>query len=596
MNPVANRKVKKNRSMGKTIVQAMVPMLILVPVLIGLMFQSMAQAREIVYKYIEDTVRLRAEQMGAGILKMNNEMISSLGDYPDLITMPENVTPRDSTYYPILFRIMERNRNLKIRYPEAFSFYVYVEKPDILIGDKGVYYRTSDAKGLYRALLEKFRENHSDQTAKTEWMLFTDGNTNYLCSRYYGAGIVQGSIIQLDSLFETIRINSLGYQGIPFLLLPNVKEEEVKSEQIILAHMSDRNQYDFQLLLDQGAEKLKSIPFSGIRNSSLYMIITRDSSVLDQLFTLQLALTITTTAIGLCFLIGIGLYYKKILLPMKQFVAGLKNIGEEQWIHSFEGNDILELEMASKEFKSLLRKIKKLRIQVYEKELERQQVELEKQKIELEYVQEQLKPHFYLNCLNLINTMASAHGEEEIVHITEKMSLCMRYVIKDSFEMSLLAKELDFVKSYVEIQRLRYGEKAFRFELFLDEGMDKMEIPSLLLQTFVENAISHGITLEKEIEITLYAVMERVEDKERAYICISDTGKGFSEETLKAIEENRPIYYGERKHIGIQNAIKRLQVIYGTEAQIRLSNMAEKKGAVVELFLPVKKVTDVKND
>lgn len=267
---------------------------------------------------------------------------------------------------------------------------------------------------------------------------------------------------------------------------------------------------------------------------------------------------------------------------MKQFVNSLKNTEEEQWINENGSNNILELEMASKEFKGLLRKIKSLKIDIYEKELARQ-------KTELEAMQVQIRPHFYLNCLSLIHGMADVAKEEKIVHITEMLSNYMRYVMSDTFEPRSLKEEIAFIRNYVEIQQIRYGKEAFSFEVIMEDTIDTYLVPTLIIHNFVENAITHAVSLDNHVEITLYIVNENYEDGEYLYICISDTGTGFPPDILEAIEQDTPIYYNDRKHIGIQNSLKRLKLIYGEKAKINFSNMDEGYGAVVEITIPVQK-------
>ena len=245
-------------------------------------------------------------------------------------------------------------------------------------------------------------------------------------------------------------------------------------------------------------------------------------------------------------------------------------------------NNILELEMASKEFKGLLRKIKALKIDIYEKELARQ-------KTELEAMQMQIKPHFYLNCLSLIHGMADVAKQEKIVYITEILSNYMRYVMRDAFEPRQLKEEIEFIQNYVEIQQIRYGKEAFSFEVIMDSNMEEYLVPTLIIHNFVENAITHAVSLDNHVEITLYIVNENYEDGEYLYICVSDTGKGFPPDILEAIEQDKPIYYNDRKHIGIQNSLKRLKLIYGEKAKINFSNMDEGYGAVVEITIPVQK-------
>ena len=78
---------------------------------------------------------------------------------------------------------------------------------------------------------------------------------------------------------------------------------------------------------------------------------------------------------------------------------------------------------------------------------------------------------------------------------------------------------------------------------------------------------------------------EKHNDAECLYICVSDNGKGFSEEVLEKIENNGEIYYNDRRHVGLQNIKKRLNLIYGEQAEFHLSNMDENFGAISEVWI-----------
>lgn len=197
----------------------------------------------------------------------------------------------------------------------------------------------------------------------------------------------------------------------------------------------------------------------------------------------------------------------KVLEPIKAFADDLENADGEVILHENGENKLVELEVVSGRFKELLRKIQMLKIQIYEKEL------LEKE-TELEYMQEQIKPHFFLNCLSLIHGMADVKKEYQIVHITEVLSEYMRYIFKENGRMRSLSEEMKHVSDYVEIQKIRYGDDSFQFEAISDGVGKDVKIPALILQMLVENAIVHGVTLDGGIEISLYITKECYKEKE----------------------------------------------------------------------------------
>ena len=580
---MAEKNEKKHKSMGKLTIQVMIPVIILFLGILVVMFQSMFEARQLVYRYIEDTARLYVEQINTDITKINYEIVTLTSKKGEANNIPAGVRPEDSQYYPILNELVEQNRNLKIRYKEPCCFFVYLEEADLFISDSGSVFKDSQKQGLSNVLMEELRMRKGERTPYSQWYFVNDGEQDYVFSRFSKNGMTMGCAIRLEELFNTLHINSLGYEGIPYIL---------DKDGTIFVSSRDRDKIDPETLKRIAGKRagifsesvIYSFPISGIigETRAFHIMISPSGGILEKIMRLQGFLAFLSIGIIVGCALVIRVYYQSVLRPMKQFVNSLKNTEEEQWINENGNNNILELEMASKEFKGLLRKIKALKIDIYEKELARQ-------KTELEAMQMQIKPHFYLNCLSLIHGMADVAKQEKIVYITEILSNYMRYVMRDAFEPRQLKEEIEFIQNYVEIQQIRYGKEAFSFEVIMDSNMEEYLVPTLIIHNFVENAITHAVSLDNHVEITLYIVNENYEDGEYLYICVSDTGKGFPPDILEAIEQDKPIYYNDRKHIGIQNSLKRLKIMYGDKAKINFTNMDEGYGAVVEITIPVKK-------
>lgn len=547
--------------MGKLTIQVMIPVIILFLGILVVMFQSMFEARQLVYRYIEDTARLYVEQINTDITKINYEIVTLTSKKGEANNIPAGVRPEDSQYYPILNELVEQNRNLKIRYKEPCCFFVYLEEADLFISDSGSVFKDSQKQGLSNVLMEELRMRKGERTPYSQWYFVNDGEQDYVFSRFSKNGMTMGCAIRLEELFNTLHINSLGYEGIPYIL---------DKDGTIFVSSRDRDKIDPETLKRIAGKRagifsesvIYSFPISGIigETRAFHIMISPSGGILEKIMRLQVILVFLSIGIIVGCALVIRVYYQSVLRPMKQFVNSLKNTEEEQWINENGNNNILELEMASKEFKGLLRKIKALKIDIYEKELARQ-------KTELEAMQMQIKPHFYLNCLSLIHGMADVAKQEKIVYITEILSNYMRYVMRDAFEPRQLKEEIEFIQNYVEIQQIRYGKEAFSFEVIMDSNMEEYLVPTLIIHNFVENAITHAVSLDNHVEITLYIVNENYEDGEYLYICVSDTGKGFPPDILEAIEQDKPIYYNDRKHIGIQNSLKRLKIMYGDKAK-----------------------------
>lgn len=574
---------KKNLSLGRLTLRVMIPALVLLTGIILVMFRSIFDARSLVYKYIEDTAGLYVEKINTDIVQINYEVISLLKQNEKEWREMTDIRPDHGRNFEKVSAVQEQLRNLKIRYKEASCFYLYLDGEDVTILDSGTLFPTSILEGRNLALTESLREGRGEDTPYSQWSFIHDGVEDYVYSRYSKNGITMGCVIHMETLFSMLHVNSLGYEGIPYIL-----DEEGRL--IISGEDKDKVTFDEagEMVLPRtehfSKRKVYSFPITGLIGGSrrFYILVAPNGGILERIMSLQAALAILTAGIILGSALLVRAYYNRLLLPMKQFVGSLKNTEEEQWINENGDNNILELEMASKEFKGLLRKIKALKIDIYEKELE-------KQKTELETMQMQIRPHFYLNCLNLIHGMADMGQRQEIIGLTKMLSDYMRYVMRDAHAMTTLEDEVGFVRNYVQIQQIRYGKEAFSFEVIMDQGMEEYKVPAMLIHNFVENAVVHTVSLDSYVEITLYVVLERYEDGKYLYLCISDTGGGFPEKILEAARSEKPVYYDGRKHIGISNSVKRLRLLYGERAKISFSNMDEGYGAVVEVRIPAQK-------
>ncbi len=574
---------KKNLSLGRLTLRVMIPALVLLTGIILVMFRSIFDARSLVYKYIEDTAGLYVEKINTDIVQINYEVISLLKQNEKEWREMTDIRPDHGRNFEKVSAVQEQLRNLKIRYKEASCFYLYLDGEDVTILDSGTLFPTSILEGRNLALTESLREGRGEDTPYSQWSFIHDGMEDYVYSRYSKNGIAMGCVIRMETLFSMLHVNSLGYEGIPYIL-------DEKGRLIISGEDKDKVTFDEagEMVLPRSEHfskrKVYSFPITGLIGGSrrFYILVAPNGGILERIMSLQAVLVILTAGIILGSALLVRAYYNRLLLPMKQFVGSLKNTEEEQWINENGDNNILELEMASKEFKGLLRKIKALKIDIYEKELE-------KQKTELETMQMQIRPHFYLNCLNLIHGMADMGQRQEIIGLTKMLSDYMRYVMRDAHAMTTLEDEVGFVRNYVQIQQIRYGKEAFSFEVIMDQGMEEYKVPAMLIHNFVENAVVHTVSLDSYVEITLYVVLERYEDGKYLYLCISDTGGGFPEKILEAARSEKPVYYDGRKHIGISNSVKRLRLLYGERAKISFSNMDEGYGAVVEVRIPAQK-------
>lgn len=201
---------------------------------------------------------------------------------------------------------------------------------------------------------------------------------------------------------------------------------------------------------------------------------------------------------------------------------------------------------------------------------ERKNKELEKEKLqtELAFLKNQVSPHFFMNTLNNIHALIDINSEDAKESVI-KLSKLMRYLLYDSEEgKTTLAKEIEFIKSYVDLMKLRFTSKV-AVKLSFSETLPNLEIPPMLFTSLLENAFKHGISYQKEsfIELAMNA------DKEFLYFRIKNSKK----DGVNGLDEPGGI--------GLENLKKRLQLIYPNTYS--LNQKEDKETYEINIKLPI---------
>jgi len=210
--------------------------------------------------------------------------------------------------------------------------------------------------------------------------------------------------------------------------------------------------------------------------------------------------------------------------------------------------------------------------------------EQEKRKMELELLLSQLNPHFVYNTLNAVIYMAQKHNNEDITKMVGAFIRILKDAAKIGEGQSLipLSDEIGILRDYVSIQSFRYAD-MFEVIWDIDEQALQCPVPRNLLQPLVENAIFHGICPKDMKGIIRISAKE---NKGRLELVIEDDGDGIEQDRLETIWETRE----ERKspglrHIGLSNTRKRLEHLYGAQAELRVESEPG-KGTMVTIGIP----------
>ncbi|MGB3150290.1 MAG: histidine kinase [Maribacter sp.] len=211
-----------------------------------------------------------------------------------------------------------------------------------------------------------------------------------------------------------------------------------------------------------------------------------------------------------------------------------------------------------------------------------QQQKLANNLLALKSLRSQMNPHFIFNALNSVNNFIAKSDERSANRYLSEFSTLMRSVLENSEEDFIpLEKELELLALYVKLEHSRFPEK-FDYEINIDEGFDvkSFQIPPMLLQPYIENAIWHGLRYKEEkgfLEIRVKA-----KDKDEVQISISDDGIGRTKSaTLKTQNQKR------QKSKGMGNIKQRVAILndmYNDKVDVNITDLKNDGSGTVVIF------------
>jgi sensor histidine kinase YesM len=204
---------------------------------------------------------------------------------------------------------------------------------------------------------------------------------------------------------------------------------------------------------------------------------------------------------------------------------------------------------------------------------EREAAELEAQlrEAQLGALRMQLQPHFLFNSLNAVMALVRDHETERAVRALSLLSDVLRATINsgDVHETSL-ASEIDFVTRYLSIEQVRFGDRL-RIVIDVPQELNDARVPVFILQPFVENALKHGVLRAREgNEIAIVARAEAAS----LVLTVRDDGSGL------------PPAGGPTPGVGISNARRRLERMYGSAARLAVHDAPDAPGVEVVITVP----------
>ncbi len=428
------------------------------------------------------------------------------------------------------------------------TFLLETDSTDYFINVSNLYIPYEDYL-LLKSNLKSLRSDISDR----KWKNVTTKNSEYLVKSVHYEGKIIYAVISSEDILKPLRKLNIGNNGKLSLKEPN----NIPSENYLIHAQNEKTHlpFDIYVLVDY-AEVFRNITLLEVFLSAVPIIITILSII-------------------------IILYIRQWMIkPITRLTERLSQLGDSiPPSEFFISEGILEIDKANDKLNKVIFDMQELKIREYHSQLELK-------KIELNYLKNQIRPHFYLNMLSMIHSMLQTKNYKEIEELTILTSNYLRHLFMANQDFSELKDEVQHIKDYLEIQRIRYGNSIY-FSLDYNSDLQNTLVPSLLLQTFIENTIKHGFSFQDLFTILLSIKKVKTENSDYIQICIEDNGPGFSEEILSKLNQKQSLITEDGHHIGITNTIERLNLLYPNDYTITFENN-EEGGAKILLLIPYK--------
>ena len=241
--------------------------------------------------------------------------------------------------------------------------------------------------------------------------------------------------------------------------------------------------------------------------------------------------------------------------PIQALVENTRRLAEGDFDALMEDAGENEVTILNKSFNRMAAKLQRLMEKVEEDTRTQEQ-------LELRLLQEQINPHFLFNTLNSIKWMSVVSGTDHITTTITSLGRLLEISMNKVNDVLPLGEELENIRSYIQIQQVRYPG---RFDVFyhIDDSLLDCRTLKLILQPLVENSILHNIEHRDYLSIDISGKLS----EDLIILCVKDNGTGMTKEQMEQIL--KPKTHAEKGYVfsglGVCNVEERIRLAYGPD-------------------------------
>ncbi|WP_342480221.1 histidine kinase [Paenibacillus sp. FSL L8-0340] len=246
--------------------------------------------------------------------------------------------------------------------------------------------------------------------------------------------------------------------------------------------------------------------------------------------------------------------YVQVQVPVRQLVGGFQRLKQGDYSVRVGIRGKNEFSFLSGRFNSMVEQIQELIENVLMEKIHVREARLKQ-------LQSQINPHFFYNCFSFITSMAKLGNHEAVVGMSHNLSRYYRYTTRQERDLVALSEEVEFVTHYLEIQNMRMSR--LQYTVNIPPQMRRLDLPPLVLQPLVENAVLHGI------QPLAAAGMLRITGScsgRTMTLTVEDDGQGMRPEAIRELESKLGRAMDEEMGCGLWNVHQRMRLRFGEEA------------------------------